>query len=213
MCVCIASARSCFKCWKIPQLFLLKSHTGLWVIRNLSGDLCTSNDLIHFECLDKSLEIASCTVAEEWPESEPSSSSRPAQASASAPAAPKRKLRIGYDMEEVKKYCSDAEAHCLLTRPDEECDLKVIYEVFGRQCYCPANAAAAALFSAKNSDRVFDLGGHIGTAAARYLAQGISGADSYEPTGTYDCPRASYVWRKAGASCSFLLALGLGPCA
>eukprot|EP00439_Symbiodinium_sp_Y106_P072319 s2822_g13.t1 len=89
-------------------------------------------------------------------------------------------------MEEVTAYCRDAEFHGLLTRPNEACDLKVIFEVFGRQCYRPTHAAAAALFSAKSCDHLLDLGAHIGSATRYYLAQGISGADSYEPTGTYE---------------------------
>ena len=165
--------------WRLPQLFLVKSSSGLWVIRNTTGDLCTSNDLVRFEFRDKRVEIASCTVAEERPKppepSEPSSSSRPA-----------KRVRIGYDMEEVTAYCRDAEFHGLLTRPNEACDLKVIFEVFGRQCYRPTHAAAAALFSAKSCDHLLDLGAHIGSATRYYLAQGISGADSYEPTGTYE---------------------------
>ena len=44
----------CFKRCRLPQLFLVKSSGGLW---------CTSNDLIHFECPNKSLEIAS---AAQW---------------------------------------------------------------------------------------------------------------------------------------------------
>ncbi|OLQ03933.1 hypothetical protein AK812_SmicGene13035 [Symbiodinium microadriaticum] len=138
----------CFKRWKLPQLFLLKSIAGLWVIRGPScKDLCTSSNLI-----DKRIERASCTVAEEWPEPpEPASSSTPAQPEADK----KRRVTIGYNMERVRQYVKDEHARGLLSREGEDCDMKVKYAVFGRACYKPSD-------------------------------NGISGADSYEPTGTYD---------------------------
>ena len=108
----------CFKRWKLPQLFLLQSSAGPWVIRGPScKDLCTSSNLIHFERLDKRIEKARCTVAEEWPEPpEPSSFSTPAQAEAAAPK--KRRVTNGYDMEQVRKkqYVKDEHDHGLLTR-------------------------------------------------------------------------------------------------
>ncbi|CAE7786451.1 unnamed protein product [Symbiodinium sp. CCMP2592] len=176
----------CFK--RLPQLCLVKNSHGLWVIRSPSRDLCTSNDLVRFESIDDIVEIVSCTVVEERPPppepSEPSSSSRPAPAPA-APAA--KKIKLGYDMDNVRAYCRDAEFHGLLTRPNESCDLKVIYEVFARECYRPAkDRAAGALFSPKPADVLLDLGAHIGTASKYYLEQGLSATDSYEPTGTYD---------------------------
>ena len=173
----------CFRRWKMPQLFLLQSSAGLWVIRGSARqDLCTSSNLVHFERPDKKIEKAKSTVAEEWPEP-------PAPASSSTPVQPeahkKRKITIGYNMEEVRKYVEDEHADGLQTRAGEDCDMKVIYEVFGRACYQPSENLASMLFQPKSTDYVLDLGGHIGTATAWFLQQGISGADVYEPTGTY----------------------------
>ena len=150
-------------------------------LKHLSG--CCEYHSQHFERPDKSIERASCTVAEEWPQPpEPSSSSTPVPAQAQK----KRRVTIGYDMEKVRQYVRDEHAHGLVTREDEDCDMKVIFEVFGRACYKPSDNTATALLSPKSSDYVLDLGGHIGTATRWFLEQGISGADVYEPSGTYD---------------------------
>ena len=54
---------------QLNQSILLKSGAGTFLIRGESReDLCTTHNLIHFECPDKSLQKASCKVAEEWPE-------------------------------------------------------------------------------------------------------------------------------------------------
>ena len=51
---------------------------------------------------------------------------------------------IGYDMVDVRALFWRCSLRLLLTREGERCDLQVICEIFGRQCYLVADAAAAA---------------------------------------------------------------------
>ena len=99
-------------------------------------------------------------------------------------------LQLRMTWSGCRQYVKDEQGHGLPTREGEDCDLKVIYEVFGRACYKPFDNVATALFSPKSTDCVLDVGCHIGTASAWFLEQGISGADVYEPTGRTRCRRA-----------------------
>ncbi|CAE7302743.1 Pol [Symbiodinium necroappetens] len=80
-------------------------------------------------------------------------------------------------MERVRQYVKDEQGHGLPTREGEDCDLKVIYEVFGRACYKPFDNVATALFSPKSTDCVLDLGCTSARLRPWFLEQGISGAD------------------------------------
>ncbi|CAE7405900.1 unnamed protein product, partial [Symbiodinium sp. CCMP2456] len=191
----------CFKRWQKPQHFLMKSGEGLWVIRDKDRkELAASNNLVYFAAPDKSLEKASRKVVDKWREpapqpAAPASSSVPsAPASSSTQPAPppatsrtKPRVCIGYDMEDVRTYFNEVHSRGprpLRARPDEDCDFKVIYEVFKRQVYRPSGATS--LFMPRRGDHLLDLGGHIGSATAWYLENGIASSDAYEPTGTFE---------------------------
>ena len=75
----------------------------------------------------------------------------------------------------------------LAVREDEECDLKVIYEIFSQQGY-KNQTKAGRCFERRSGDIVLDFGAHLGAAAKWFLEPrpvAVSRVDCYEPGSTY----------------------------
>ncbi|CAE7212660.1 unnamed protein product [Symbiodinium sp. CCMP2592] len=190
------------------RLFLRTESTGLWIICNEHSKFATSHNMRDWELVGQNptFERADCTVVDMPTEPEPSSSSVPDTLEASDAPSKRRRTFLGYDMKAVRGFYSEM-AHSpihLAVRPNEDADLKVIYEIFHRQAtrnhmkhleyhvYRPSKAAfLLQLRSAAPGvppECLLDLGAHLGAASAWWL--GLPGhlgsIEAYEPSHTFE---------------------------